>query len=205
MFLTKTFNPYSGSPNKPKVLILAPTGVAAININGTTINSGLSIPPYVDLVYHLMLMDILCKDFQILNDSLYSGVLLGVLIDEISMISNIRLLHKHKRLCEMFGCSESQPFANLFILVVDDLLQLTPIKAPQIFEPYNNGFGDFLKLWLLFVMAELTEVMRQKGDENFVNILSNIRIAKLSEDNVKQLQMRKIPTKNVHPDAPYCC
>ena len=48
MFLTKTFNLYSGSPDKPKVLILAPTGVAAININGTTINSGLNIPPYVN-------------------------------------------------------------------------------------------------------------------------------------------------------------
>ena len=48
MFLAKTFNLYSGSPDKPKVLILAPTGVAAINIDGTTINSGLSIPPYVN-------------------------------------------------------------------------------------------------------------------------------------------------------------
>ena len=61
MFLTKTFNFYSGSPDKPKVLILAPAGVAAININGTTINSGLSI-------YHLMLMDILYQGFQILNE-----------------------------------------------------------------------------------------------------------------------------------------
>ena len=50
-------------------------------------------------------------------------------------------------------------------------------------------------------MAELTEVMRQKGDENFVNILNNIRIGKCSEDNVKQLQMRNIPTEDVHPDA----
>ena len=43
-FLTKTFNLYSGSPDKPKVRVLAPTGVATININGTTINSGLSMP-----------------------------------------------------------------------------------------------------------------------------------------------------------------
>ena len=48
MFLAKTFNLYSGSPDKPKVLILAPTGVAAININGSTINSGFIIPPYVN-------------------------------------------------------------------------------------------------------------------------------------------------------------
>ena len=68
MFLTKTFSLYSGSPNKLKVPILTPTGVAAININGTTINSGLSITPSVDLVYHFMLMDILCQNFQILNE-----------------------------------------------------------------------------------------------------------------------------------------
>ena len=75
--------------------------------------------------------------------NLYSEV---VIIDEISMFSNICLLHIHKRLCEIFGCSESQPFATLSILVVGDLLQLPPIKAPQIFEPYNNGFGDFFNL-----------------------------------------------------------
>ena len=69
--------------------------------------------------------------------NLYSEV---VIIDEISMFSNICLLHIHKRPCEIFGCSESQPFATLSILVVGDLLQLPPIKVPQIFEPYNNGW-----------------------------------------------------------------
>ena len=43
--------------------------------------------------------------------------------------------------------------------------------------------------------------MRQKGDGNFVNIVNNIRIGKCFEDNVKQLQMRKIPIENIHPDA----
>ena len=45
---TKTIKFYSGSPDKPKVLILALTGLASINIDETTINSGLSIPPFVD-------------------------------------------------------------------------------------------------------------------------------------------------------------
>ena len=195
MILNKTFNLYSGSPYKPKVLILAPTGVAAINVNRTTINSGLSIPPYVKRYTLQRLSD--SEQGRLRN--LYSEVLV-VLIDEISMVSNICLLHIHKRLCEIFGCSESQPFANLF-LVVGDLLHFPTIKSPQIFEPYNNGFGDLFNLWSLFVKVELTEVMRQKGDENFVNILNNIRIGKCSEDNVKQLQMRKIPIENVHPDA----
>ena len=188
MFLTKTFNLCSGSPDKPKVLILAPAGVAAININGTTINLGLSIPPYVNGYTLPRLSD--SEQGRLRN--LYSEVLV-VLIDEISMVSNIPLLHIQKSLCEIFGCSESQPFANLSILVVGELLQLSPTKAPQIFNPYNNGFGDFFNLiYGRYVMAELTEVMWQKGDKNFVNILNNIRIGKCSEDDVKRLQTRKI-------------
>ena len=60
MFLTKTINLYSGSPDKTNVLILAPTGVVAINIDRTTLIQ--------DLVYHLILTDILCQGFQILNE-----------------------------------------------------------------------------------------------------------------------------------------
>ena len=71
------------------------------------------------------------------------------------------------------------------------------LKPPQIFEPYTIGFGDFFNLWLLLLMAELTEKMQQKADENSVNIFNNIRIGKCS----KQLQMRKIPIENVHPDV----
>ena len=59
--LTETFHLYSGSPDRPKVLILASTGLAAININGIIINLGLR-------THHLMLMDILCQGFQILNE-----------------------------------------------------------------------------------------------------------------------------------------
>ena len=55
--------------------------------------------------------------------NLYSEVLVN-LIDKISMVSNIRLSHIHKRLCEIFDGSESQPFANLSILAVGDLLQV---------------------------------------------------------------------------------
>ena len=103
----------------------------------------------------------------------------------------MRLLHIHKKLCE------NQPFENLSILMVGDLLQLPPIKVPQIFEPYNNGLGDFFSWSSFSVMAELTEVMWQKGDKYFVNIPNNIRI----EDNANQIQMRKILIGNVHSDV----
>ena len=42
--LTRTFNLYSGTKQKVRALKMAPTGVAAVNINGATINTALSIP-----------------------------------------------------------------------------------------------------------------------------------------------------------------
>ena len=122
---------YSRSPDKPKVLILAPTEEAAINIDGTTINSGQSTPCYVNAHFE-----------RGRTRNLYHEVLV-VLIDEISMASNIRSLHIHKRLYEILGCEENQPFSSLSVLLVFDLLRLPPVRAPQIFEPYNNRFGDF--------------------------------------------------------------
>ena len=103
MFLIKTMNLYSGSLDKPKVLVLAPTGVAAININERTINSGLTIPLYV-----------YAYAFK------KEGVV--VLFDEISMVSNIHLLYIQKRLCEIFVCLETQPSGDLYILLAGDLL-----------------------------------------------------------------------------------
>ena len=51
----------------------------------------------------------------------------------------------------------------IICIFISNLLQLPPIKAPQMYIPYNNAFGDLFNLWSLFVIAELTEVVRQKG------------------------------------------
>ena len=131
MFLTKTMNLYRGSSDKTKVFILAPTGVAAVNIDGITFTSGESIPPNVN-GYTLTSLP---NSERARLHNLYSDVSV-VIIDgfEISMVSNIHLLHIHKRLCEIFGCPESQLFTDLSILVLGDLLQLPPIKSLQISE-----------------------------------------------------------------------
>ena len=51
--------------------------------------------------------------------------------DEISMVSNICLLRKHKRLCQIFDCPESRSLAYLSMPVVGDLLQLLPLRLFQ--------------------------------------------------------------------------
>ena len=157
MFLTKTVNLYSGSSDKPKDLILALTGVAAINFNGATIISGLSIPPNVNEYTLARLSD--SERARLHN--LYFEISV-VIIDEISIVSYICLLHIHKRLCEIFGCRKISRFLCLSIIVVGDLLQLPPIKSPEIFEKYKSAFGDFFSLWSQFLITQRTEVMRQK-------------------------------------------
>ena len=104
------------------------------------------------------------------------------------MVSNIRLLHRHKRLCETFGCLETQPYGNLSIVFVGGLLHLPPVKSAQMFESYNNAFGDFFNLLSLILMAELTKVMRQTGDQTFIDLLNNIRVGHCSNDNRIQFQ-----------------
>ena len=94
------------------------------------------------------------------------------------MVSNITFLYRHQRLCEIFGCNYDKPFAGKKVLVVGDLLQLTPVKSYFVFTHINGPLGDMISLWELFQMCELTEVMRQKGDHKFIEILKNIRIGK---------------------------
>ena len=94
-----------------------------------------------------------------------------LLIDEKSMVSNVCLLQIHKRLRQIFCCLEKYPFGCLSILAVFYLLQLPPVKSSQIFEAYNNAIGAIFNLWSLLLMAELTEVMRQRGDQTFTYVL----------------------------------
>ena len=107
MFLEKDFTDYVVSAERIKVFLLAPTGVSAININGTTIHSALNIPtncrsrnlPKVPDSERCELRNLL-SEIQV------------VIIDEISMVSNITFLCIHQRLCEIFRCNKDKPFVG---------------------------------------------------------------------------------------------
>ena len=86
------------NPENPTVLLSAPTGVAAININGTTINAALAIPKNTGDTLPAM------SELKLL------------LIDEISVVSNTALHHIHQRLKEIFTTSDSQLFAGLSVM-----------------------------------------------------------------------------------------
>ena len=103
------------NPELPTVLLMAPTGVAAINIDGTTINTALAIPVLTGDNVPPM------SDQKRTQMRLSLSELKLIVIDEISMVGNITLLHIHQRLKENFGTSNSQMFAGISIIVVGDM------------------------------------------------------------------------------------
>ena len=107
--LSKTLLRKGSDPEKPRVLLLASTGVAAENINGTTIHSGLGIHGKI----YALLSD---KSRASLRNKL--SEIAAAIIDEISMVSDKLLKDVHSPLCEIAGVSTQVPFAGKTIIAV---------------------------------------------------------------------------------------
>ena len=187
----KTFRHPPINPELPTVLLMAPTGVAAINIDGTTINTALAIPK--ETGDHLPAM----SDQKKTQLRLSLVDLKVIIIDEISMVGNTTLLHVHQRLKEIFGTPSSLLFAGISIIVVGDLCQLPPIRKRFIFDEYKNDLLNLMHPWKVFKMVELTQIMRQKNDQLFIQLLNRVRTATQTEDD-----MNIINSRCITPDDP---
>ena len=124
-------------------MLLAPTSVASININGNTIHLGLH--------KLLLLNDANKTEFR----NKYSEVEL-IIIDEISMVSG-------KSLIEIFSPGQDIPFCGKSIVVCGDLYQLPPVNAKPVFTfNVTETMEGFISMdsWHKFKLAELDQVMR---------------------------------------------
>ena len=181
-------------PENPTVLLMAPTGVAAININGTTIHTALAIPKESG------------DNLPPLSDQKRTQIRIAlsdlklVIIDEISMVSNTTLLHIHQRLKEIFATPNNQLFAGLSIITLGDLYQLPPIRQRLVFEEYKNSVHNLCHPWLVFKMIELTENMRQKEDQPFTHLLNRFRTASQTEADIQCIQLRSV--NPIEPNYP---
>ena len=167
----KLFLYQSGSPVKPRVLVLAPLGVTAININGITKHSGLNIP------CNGKLMSLSDKNHADLRNK-YSEVQIDITV-EISMVSG-KLLHQiHKRLNEIFIPEQDIPFCGKLVLVRGDLYQLPLVQAKPVsmFNETEKSEGFLiLHLWHKMKLAKLTEIMPQKDDTMYIELLNKITV-----------------------------
>ncbi|XP_070548380.1 uncharacterized protein [Ptychodera flava] len=159
------------NPDDVSVLLTAPTGVAAFNINANTIHSTFSIAIDAQLPYQPLGEE----KINTLRSKLSSLQIL--IIDEISMVDKKLLGYVHGRLRQIKQTGDQLPFGGVAVIGVGDFYQLPPVKGKAL---YVNSEG--VDLWNdYFSIAELTEVVRQQ-DSEFAETLNVIRKRQKSDD-----------------------
>ena len=190
-------------PDDVIVLLTAPTGVAAFNIDGMTLHSALLLGRSKYSGFQPLSHDRL----NTLRTKLSRLMLL--IIDEVSMVGSNMLLEIHKRLQQIKGVSDDAVFGNVSILAVGDLYQLPPVGQAPLFSTVSDCYAQLYgsgSLWVdHFIMLELTEIMRQRGDSAFSDLLCRARKNSCTSDDVKILKSREIaadtadyPTQALH-------
>ncbi|XP_069108859.1 uncharacterized protein [Argopecten irradians] len=170
---TRLFAPTLQNPDDVSVLLVAPTGVAAFNIGGSTIHNALAIPVEATTAYQ-PLSD---EKLNTLRSKLAQLQL--VIIDEISMVDKKLLSYVHGRLRQIKQTGDHSPFGNVSVLAVGDFYQLPPVKGKSLYTK-----DIFYDLWNdNFRIVELDEIMRQKDDKEFAMVLNRCRV-KAKNDNL---------------------
>ena len=177
------------NPEDTRILLCAYTGLAAYNINGSTLHNAFCIEPNKKLKYKPLSDE---KRNTLKTKYRYLTV---VIIDEVSMVGSDMLSYLYLRLQEVKG--NRHPFGGIHVLLVGDLFQLRPVGDSWIFA---NRSGDYsplaANLWQeFFKMFELTEIMRQKDDAPFAEILNRIREGRQTERDISVLNSRSVSFK----------
>ena len=175
-----TFLRYVADHTKKKHVILAPTGIAAINAGGSTLHSFFRLP------FHPLLPNDSRYSWRHIKETLkYTGAQRKlirevelIIIDEISMVRAdiIDFIDKILRVYTR----NPEPFGGKQLLLVGDIYQLEPVlkdEDRQLLQPfYPSSYFFNAKVWqqMPIVSIELRKVYRQ-SDEHFIAILDRIR------------------------------
>ena len=106
------------------------------------------------------------------------------------------LLQIHKRLQQLKGTGDDHTFGNVSVLTVGHLYQLQPVAQPYIFDQVGDAYARLYmsgSLWMdEFSRLELDEIMRQKEDGEFAQLLCRVRTATSSEADINPLTVKAV-------------
>ena len=176
-----TFLRYVAQNTKKKYVILAPTGIAAINAGGQTMHSFFKLP------FHPLLPNDSRYNVRNMRKTLkYNGELIKLLreleliiIDEISMV-RADIIDFIDRVLRIYCRNMREPFGGKQLLLVGDIFQLEPVVKEdewRLMQPfYASAYFFSAKVWqqMQLVSVELRKVYRQ-SDSEFIAILDRIR------------------------------
>nr|XP_055049553.1 uncharacterized protein LOC129435076 [Misgurnus anguillicaudatus]XP_055049554.1 uncharacterized protein LOC129435076 [Misgurnus anguillicaudatus] len=181
-----------GDLSVPTVILSAFTGTAAFNISGKTLHSILKLPRNLKPPYQG-----LGNALDEVRAELCSVEIL--IIDEVSMISKDLFAYVNWRLQQIRGSKKA--FGGISVLAVGDFFQLPPLGKAKPLCVYEDDVLDFWKD--SFQIITLTEIMRQKEDLAFAELLNRLRVRQKTdvlreEDRVLLLQAVKNPEDCPH-------
>ena len=196
---------------KKKHIVVAPTGIAAINAGGVTIHSMFGLPlrtfiPTTDRIDSNLGNNIadLMQHFKYRKDKLkLLREIEIIIIDEVSMLRADVLDMMDFSL--RFVRRNQQKFGGVQMLFIGDLYQLPPVVRDEHFlgQYYKSPFffESFALKEMPLITIELTTVYRQK-DEKFLDILNDIRDGEVGDIDFETLNSGYLP--DFEPtDEPY--
>lgn len=212
-----TFLKHIKESTTKKAVVVAPTGVAAINARGVTIHSFFQLPftPFVPEMEKgsersLDMADryALLKNIKIDSEKrrLFKELEL-LIIDEVSMV-RCDVLDAMDTILRHFRRKAFVPFGGVQVLFIGDLFQLPPVVPDdqwEILKHYYDGpffFDAYVLRHTRPLYLELKTIYRQK-DERFITLLNNIRNNKVGDGDMELLNDRYNPDFEPGPDEHY--
>lgn len=191
-----TFLRYIASHTRKKHIVLAPTGIAAINAGGVTLHSFFKLP------FHPLLPNDVQYSVRNLRKTLkYNSEKIKILrelelviIDEISMV-RADVIDFIDKVLRVYSQNMREPFGGKQLLLVGDIFQLEPVVKEddrQLLQPfYPSSFFFDAKVFRLVqpVAIELKTIYRQT-DPTFIHLLDNIRTSQVTDTDLKLLNSR---------------
>lgn len=191
-----TFLRYIAATTKKKYVVLAPTGIAAINAGGSTLHSFFKLP-----FHPLVPTDKRYSVRNVRNTMKYNGdkcKLLRevelIIIDEISMV-RADIIDFIDKILRVYNRNMREPFGGKQLLLVGDIYQLEPVlkeEDRQLLQPfYSSSYFFDAKVFQDYplVSIELNKVYRQT-DPHFISILDHIRVNQVSDNDFSLINQR---------------
>jgi len=187
-----TFLRYLCERNKKKMVVLAPTGVAALNAGGQTIHSFFQIPPSVYFPGDPRLSENFTPGS---SDNIYETFRYNrqkktilrelelLVIDEVSMV-RADLLDVIDAILRTYK-DNKDPFGGVQVVLIGDVYQLPPVvtseEAPVLFRFYKSEFFFSAKVVksMQLEYIELQKIYRQ-SDRDFIDLLNRVRVGKVT-------------------------
>lgn len=191
-----TFLHYIAQTTKKKYVILAPTGIAAINVGGVTLHSFFKLP-----FHPLLPNDRRYSTQQLRNTLKYNSEKIKlirelelIIIDEISMV-RADIIDFIDKILRVYSHNMRIPFGGKQLLLVGDVYQLEPVLKEgdwQLLQPYYPSkffFDAHVFRSFQLVCIELQKVYRQR-DDKFISILDHIRTSTITTTDLSLLNQQ---------------